>query len=785
MDAEFPVPIDAKVKFLDRYTVGDVVLAAAFVVCGWAITTPTGPIVGAVLGLVAAEFTPDDKRLDEQLADGIRILTGSSSVSSPQLSKIVDGSTVLENDTVIGIVEVSSCDIERLPETDQRANRDTVTEMIAGLKQPVEIHSRQRTTDLSGSPGTGTTAVTTDHYVVVRASSGSVEENHRKVTDRCTEIRNTLTAADLHAERLTRKDLQAAVNRLYFEEAELSWTGYEVEGDRRPFHRFLYVSEFPEQLPIGWIADVLNTDTPGLVDAVQTVGPISDRDRDRMDRKLARINVEERVAKRSSRRKTLEQQKQDLEDLIGIDAAGEPVVNYGVYFVAHGRTPEEAEETLNTVKSFLRQRRVDTSVPRLRLSQGVKAESPFHPDWLGETKTVPGVSAAAGFAFGAYDTVEPGGVEIGRDQRNGMPVVLDRFSWEAGHMTVMGKIGSGKSYWTGLTLLRSAEVYDDLEIYVIDPKKRDYGDIIDALGGDTVVLDDGEIDETRSRNVVRYTVEDPSRDNTEELAEAVRHVYRNAASSDSKSLVVIDEVHRIISKGNQVYQDGLQAVSTLVRESRDRNVAATLVTQNADEFTRSNEGGNILRNVDCNLFFKQKETKSEVAEFFNLSETESSELRKLRTGTELPFSEALIEGPINTRVQVDATETEHRLIENGRLNPEPEVNPGQGQTAVEAQTDGGRENGDSETRNERHGLITILNLVSRAPIRLFEAGTFTLASAGVLLTLLGAWSVSEVGVLPLQTEMDVLAGIGIGIIAVELIWIVVLTLANWLTQYTG
>lgn len=793
MKAEFPRSIDSGVKFIDRYTVWDVLLTAILVLIGWALTAPYGTFVGLALGVVFAEVTPGGKRIDKKAVDGFRHFITSLTVPCPTVSKMGDGSAVLSDGSVMGVVEVSPCDIDHLPEQDKRANRDVVAELLAGLEYKVEIHSRQRYVDLSEYSGPGDTATATDHYVVVRVSSSTVAKGHHEVKDRCTEIRNTLTAADLHAERLTGSRLKSVLNQLYFGKAKVSQGSYEVEHGRKPVRRMTYVSEYPEQLSLGWIADVLNAESPGLVDVVQVVDPISDRQRNWMNRILARIDAELSASWKPFRQADLQQQKQDLEDLIEADAGGEPLVNYGVYFVARGETQDEAETTLETVQSVLNRSGVDTGEPGLYLDRGVRSVSAFYHDRLNMKEIVPGHSAAAGFAFAAYDTIEPGGTIVGEDHRNNMPVVLDRFSWEAGHTAVMGKIGSGKSYWTGLTLVRSVQEYDDLNVYIIDPKKRDYGGIVNALKGETVVIDN-DLSRSPSSNITRYTVKDPSKDNTARLAETVRHVYREASKTDSKSLVVIDEVHRIITQGDEIYRDGLQAVSTLVRESRDRNIAATLVTQNADEFVRSNEGKNILRNINCNLFFRQRDVDSEVADFFHLSEKESSDLRKLRTGTELPFSEAIVRGPVNTRLRIKATEPEHNLLENGIRGFSPggnnsgrvQASSTSEQMSSGVETDGGHKSKGTETNTsdseaERYGLAAVLKLTFAGPIGLFEYVLFSTIFVAVALPFaVDLNSFNPISTLPVQMVLFITI---LNIIMIfEVIWVLALSLYRWMTQ---
>jgi len=58
----------------------------------------------------------------------------------------------------------------------------------------------------------------------------------------------------------------------------------------------------------------------------------------------------------------------------------------------------------------------------------------------------------------------------------------------------------------------------------------------------------------------------------------------------------------------------------------------------------------------------------DVVDYFDLSQREKQELFELKTGTDADHSEALVKisGDLDTRVRVEATDTEHELIEKRR-----------------------------------------------------------------------------------------------------------------------
>jgi hypothetical protein len=280
---------------------------------------------------------------------------------------------------------------------------------------------------------------------------------------------------------------------------------------------------------------------------------------------------------------------------------------------------------------------------------------------LDQSQIMPSRSAAASFAFSTHDKIEEGGVVYGIDARNGMPVILDRYSWEAGDVVRMGKKGSGKSYSAKLGLLRALNQYSDLTVHILDPK-REYGVIGDIAGGTRVLLNEVDLDTINVGNedVVRYTVRDRSHDNTQLLTDAMQHIYQQVSQDASKKIVLVDETWHLLND-----PEGVKVVGKLVREGRDVNACLELITQNTTDYVRSQEGEDILKNVNCHIFFRHNEVANSVSDVFSLSQQEALELRKLGTGSDLPFSEAIIRGPVNTKLRIRSMPREHDLITQG------------------------------------------------------------------------------------------------------------------------
>jgi len=707
MKVQYPAPItEFKVKFW-RYSVGDLVRISLPVIIGIVLAGILGAVAGAVVGLGLAELRIQGKTLDWVLVDFIRFQAEQSELEDEYETH--DKVAVTDNGTVIGLVEVDSVDLDMASDRDWEVNAVTVADLYKEIEQPVEIHSRKRQVDLTDCRCVKNQAVTTDHYVIVReapdsgsllpwkeSESQSVEARIEDTVERCRMIRNSLNAGDLSANHITGNRLKRALDTLEISEPSLTNTRYTIGEDSH--RRILCISSYPEERGPGVLSDILNMDSPGFIDVVQNVGPVSDKQRKKLGRLVGRMRAEVVATPDPLRGYEIDRKLADAQDLIDVEGSGdERLVNATAYIVIRGESWDTVDETTEDVKRLLRRFNIEYEEPWLETPRSIRTDSITRRDGLNRGMIMPSRSAAASFAFSTHDKIEENGISFGIDTRNSMPVVLNRFNWEGGHIVRMGKTGSGKTYFAILSLLRSWQTYNDLQIYIIDPK-QEYGSLTEAVDGKTVVLDSATLSELETGSVTRYTVADRSRDNTDLLSDAIRHVYRKASEDQRKTIVLIDEAHRLLSDSN-----GRKALDELVREGRDRNVSVEMITQNASDFTGSQEGRNILRNVDCYLFMRHQDVQTGVSDFFNLSPKQAVELRRLRTGTDLPFSEAIVRGPVSTKLRIESTRSEHELItseSDENLEPMPEN--------AESETHGEQPD-DSDSRVKSDGGIEVKN----------------------------------------------------------------------------
>lgn len=104
--------------------------------------------------------------------------------------------------------------------------------------------------------------------------------------------------------------------------------------------------------------------------------------------------------------------------------------------------------------------------------------------------TLPTDGAAAFFPFVDESIVEPGGVLVGLLLDDASPVVLDRWAHASYSWGVFGATGSGKTFFTALTILRSLWMRPGLEVIVLDPL-GEFAGLARRLGGTVVGVAEG------------------------------------------------------------------------------------------------------------------------------------------------------------------------------------------------------------------------------------------------------------------------------------------------------
>ncbi|MVU77132.1 DUF87 domain-containing protein [Nocardia sp. ET3-3] len=253
----------------------------------------------------------------------------------------------------------------------------------------------------------------------------------------------------------------------------------------------LAVTGYPREVAGGWLAPLLAH--PGRVDLSLHIDPIDPvTAANRLRRQQARLE--------SSRRHNasyglladdvLEVAAEDAADLSSRVARGEGrLFRVGLYLSVHASSETELAEEVAAVRALAASLLVDTSHLTYRAVAAWTATLPLGLDPVKVGRTFDTDALAAAFPFTSpqlpvADPVtahRPQGVLYGRDAASGL-VFWDRFAEDIHNhnMVVLGRSGSGKSYFVKSEVLRS--LMRGIEAIVIDPEDE-YRPLADAVRG--------------------------------------------------------------------------------------------------------------------------------------------------------------------------------------------------------------------------------------------------------------------------------------------------------------
>jgi hypothetical protein len=707
-----PGKLDIDTKLFGQFTVKDLIRLLTPATLAY-FTNMSIPVLisASILGVIWYRWTPADQHIDQLAYHAPRWLINKRKLDNPGIQARSNSQVTLEDGSKAAIIQVSPTNIDMKTETEQGALHNIYQDLLDTVSYPIHIHSQQRSlnlrkyksntwskpyrsTDLEKEYAEYIDSIseeeqsTTKHYIVLKSGeitghrlldkiryNTSSRKGIRKneLNNRCREVITTVNTADLQAERLTGAELRSKITQFTTGNIDSAGdTGPQPSpnwNSRRENHisshhyrKTLYISEYPSNIQLGWPVQLLRIN--GLVDITQVIKP---RDTGKATKKLQRISeklnaeIDSFLSHGYRGTNKLESLLEDTEWILDLfaDREAQPV-DHAVYITPHSKSKTKCRQALRQVKNRLDTQQIKYRNTFLRTDQAYKTQQPLYPDPLNETQLVPSTTAAAGFPFGTQQTSQKKGVIYGVDTSDEAPILADRFSWSSHSMARMGMVGSGKSYTTKIELLRSDIVYDDLQIIAVDPKKE-YQEVIQSLNGVCVRLPySGDLDQLGDRHACFQVKERGQRDDVNTLVDLVQDIYRYTSKNQRKTLVLIDEARILMN-----HETGRQVLNQFVLEARDTNTAITLVTQNASHFTYCREGQEILDNMPGKVFMRHDRVPDSVVEYFQLSERERQELHELKTGTDSPYSEALlkISGKLDTRIRIKSTDTEHRIIE--------------------------------------------------------------------------------------------------------------------------
>lgn len=181
----------------------------------------------------------------------------------------------------------------------------------------------------------------------------------------------------------------------------------------------------------------------------------------------------------------LDSERTSAEELEGRVARREQEIwRVGIRFATSGATPAAARRRAEALGRRLGALGFRPRVPLYRAETAVRGPDPEgrerRPPGYYHTLSTDGVAAFYPFADEAV--LDPAGVLVGLLLDDGAPVFVDRWSRPSHSWGVFGMTGSGKTFATALTVLRTRWMRGESDVVILDPL-GEFAGLARALGG--------------------------------------------------------------------------------------------------------------------------------------------------------------------------------------------------------------------------------------------------------------------------------------------------------------
>ncbi|MFC1629958.1 VirB4-like conjugal transfer ATPase, CD1110 family [Patescibacteria group bacterium] len=243
-----------------------------------------------------------------------------------------------------------------------------------------------------------------------------------------------------------------------------------------------FIFSFPRYISSGWLAPIINLDTP--IDVSLFVHPIpTAKVLKQLRKKVTEVQsqVMEREEKGLVRDPVLEIGYRDLEGLRDkLQSAQERMFKFGLYLTVYGDTDKDIRDTETMLRSIFEARLIFIKPALFQQKEGFICCSPLGMDLLQVSTPMNTEPLSSCFPFISFDLSSNEGILYGINRHNNSLILFDRFSLENANEVVFGRSGSGKSYTIKLEILRY--LMQGVDVIIIDPE-YEYQALSEAVGG--------------------------------------------------------------------------------------------------------------------------------------------------------------------------------------------------------------------------------------------------------------------------------------------------------------
>ncbi len=250
------------------------------------------------------------------------------------------------------------------------------------------------------------------------------------------------------------------------------------------------VIAYPARAYEGWIADEFVW-KPYPIDFVQFIEPMSEeRIVSELNRRITQIEAKLKEMQEKGRTDTtsLEQELQYLyryrERLISRETR---LFTIATYFYIAASDAESAEIYFSDFDKRMKAKGCQLKRIRYKMLDAFRTLLPEGKDLLQRKILVDSDAAASCFPFVFPTLMHESGVLYGFDAATRAPIIVDRFRFAGHNEIVVGKIGSGKSFFVKLEAIRWILNDPEIKIFLVDPLAG-FKDLATVLGAQRVVV---------------------------------------------------------------------------------------------------------------------------------------------------------------------------------------------------------------------------------------------------------------------------------------------------------
>lgn len=250
------------------------------------------------------------------------------------------------------------------------------------------------------------------------------------------------------------------------------------------------VAAYPSRVYEGWIADEFVW-KPYLLDLVQFIEPMSEEKIvSELNRRITQLEAKLQEMREKGRTDTTSLEH-ELEYLYGyrerLVSRQTKLYTVSTYFYVLADSREAVEDCFADFSKRMKAKGAQLKRVRYRMLEAFKMLLPEGKDLLARRVLVDSDAAASCFPFVFPTLMHESGVLYGYDAATKAPIIVDRFKFAGHNEIVVGKIGSGKSFFTKLEILRWVLNDPKIRIFLVDPLAG-FRDLAAVLGAQRVVV---------------------------------------------------------------------------------------------------------------------------------------------------------------------------------------------------------------------------------------------------------------------------------------------------------